>query len=166
MFSCANSAQCNCNPATVKLELLCNIPLVLDANNLKHCKKAMHKIESSSAKRNPFVLEGVNLSFAECNPSIVQKMESSFAKYNTSVFAKLCVIDDGNDVKLRSDTIIRANKHVFKLVNAVGKYVKMFGYNKDCLIIEIQIIENCKTKISIKSISYTQSAISFFKDGF
>lgn len=70
LFSYAGSAQCNCNLATVKLELFGNISLVFDINNFEYCGKAIHQVESSSAKHNLFIIEGVESSSAEYNPPI------------------------------------------------------------------------------------------------
>lgn len=61
--------------------------------------------------------------------------------------------------------MIKAYGHLFKLVTAVSKYMKTFDFSEDRLMIQIQTIENCKTKISTKTITYAKLAINFFGDG-
>ena len=51
-------------------------------------------------------------------------------------------------------------------MSAVNKYVEMFDFGKDCFIIQIQTIENCKIKISIRAIAYAKLAMNFFEDSF
>lgn len=65
LFSGTSSAQCDCNPAVVKLELVGNILLVLDANDFKHREKTVHGVESSFAEHNPSIVERVESSSAE-----------------------------------------------------------------------------------------------------
>lgn len=43
----------------------------------------------------------------------------------------------------------KVKKKSFKLVTAVTNFVEMFLFSKNCLIVQIQRIENCKTKIFI-----------------
>lgn len=93
LSSAANNAQRDCNLTVVKLELFGNIPLVSDTNDLEHHKKAVHNVESSSAKRNSSIVEGAESSSAECNPIVIQGVESSSAEYNASVPAKLLVVN-------------------------------------------------------------------------
>lgn len=71
----------------------------------------------------------------EHNPFIVQGVESSFAKCNASIYAKCAILDDGNNIELCGDAIIKANGHFFKLVIAVNKYVKTFGFSGNYLIV-------------------------------
>lgn len=102
----------------IKLELFHNILLVPNANKLKRFRKAFHKVESSSIK---------------CNLFVVQRIESSFTEHNASVLTKLFVID--NDIKLCSKIIIRSNRYLFNSMNAISKYVKMFGFSENHLMV-------------------------------
>lgn len=52
LFSHTNSAQCDYNPAAVKLELFGNISLVSNTNNFEHCRKAIHRVKSSFVECN------------------------------------------------------------------------------------------------------------------
>ena len=63
-------------------------------------------------------------------------------------------------------TIIKANKKFFKWITTIIKYVKIFLFRKDYLIIQILIIKNCKAKIFIQVMTYTRLAMNFFKDSF
>lgn len=164
LFSCTSSAKCDQDFTVVKLELFGNISLILNANDFEHCRKTVYRVKSSYAKRNLSVIKIVKSSFAEHNPPIMQKVELSSAEHNAFISAKLFVIADGNDVELRIDLIIRANRYLFKSVTAVSKYVKTFGFGENYLIIQIQTIENYKTKISIRIIAYAKLAINFFKN--
>ena len=47
----------------------------------------------------------------------------------------------------------------------VYKYIKTFDFGEDCFMVQIQIIENYKTKISTRAIVYLKLVINFFKDG-
>lgn len=62
-------------------------------------------------------------------------MESSSAECNASVSTKLPIIDNGNDVKLRDDVIIRIKEHLFKSVTAISNYVKTFGFSENRFIV-------------------------------
>lgn len=54
---------------------------------------------------------------------------------------------------------MKANGRLFKLVTAVTNFVKMFPLGKDCLMVQIQTIENCKPKI------FTRVTTNCFEDG-
>lgn len=110
----ASNAQYNYNPSTVKLELFDIILLVFDSNDLKCYEKGVYKVELSIIKYNLYIIKGV---------------KSSFPERNATIFVKLFFVDDGNNIKLCNDAIIRANGHLFNLVTAVSKYVKTFGFD-------------------------------------
>lgn len=161
----ASSNQYDCDPATVKLELFDNIALVPNTNDLKRRGKTVHGVKSSSAECNLSVIEKIKSSSVECNPPVIQRVESSSMEHNASVPAKFSIDDDCDDVELRGDTMIRDNEHLFKSVTAISKYVEMFDFGKNYLMVQIQTIENCKIKISIKAIAYAKLAMNFFEDG-
>lgn len=62
---------------------------------------------------------------------------------------------ENNDVKLNdivkftANTMIKANGKLFKLLTIITNFAETFPFGKSCLIVQIQIIENCKTKIFI-----------------
>lgn len=120
LFFYAYSPQHDCNSTAIKLELLHNIILFSNANDLNRCKRAVYKVESSSIKYNLFV---------------VQRVESNFTECNTSVFTKLSIVDNRNDIKLCSKTMIKANRHFFNSVNAISEYVKTFDFSENHLMI-------------------------------
>ena len=112
---------------TIKLELFSNILLILDANDLKqYCGKAIHRVESSSAKYNISVIKEVKSSFTEYNLPVIKELElssteynspviqgvkSSLIEHNASALAKLSIVDDVNNVKLCDGAIIKTNKY-------------------------------------------------------
>lgn len=60
---------------------------------------------------------------------------------------------------------IKINARFFNSITAVNKYVKTFTFGKNRLYIQINTVENCKKKISIKSIVYIRLAIKFLFNG-
>lgn len=121
----------------IKSELFGNIPLILDTNDLQCYKKTVHKVELFFVKHNPSVIERTESFSVECNPPVVQELESFSVKYNAFVSAKLPIVNDINKIELFSEAMIKTNKHLFKLVSAINKYVKMFDFGEDYLIIQI-----------------------------
>lgn len=85
---------------------------------------------------------------------------------NIFVPAKLFVLNNDDDVKPCGEAIIKANRHLFKSVTIISKYIEIFDFVKNYLIVQIQIVKNCKTKISTRAMVYTQLVINFFKNGF
>lgn len=85
---------------------------------------------------------------------------------NIFIPAKLFVLDNNNDIKPCGEAMIKANRHLFKSVTVISKYIEIFDFVKNYLIVQIQIVKNCKTKISIKTMAYAQLVINFFKNGF
>ncbi len=73
--------------------------------------------------------------------------------------------DDDISVELRGKAMIKANGRLFKIIAAVNKYVETFTFGKDCLSVQIEIIENCKMKIATRSITYAKLATMFLEDG-
>lgn len=61
--------------------------------------------------------------------------------------------------------MIKANKYFFKPVIAISKHMKTFDFGEDCLMIQIQTIKNCKTKIFTKTIAYAKLTMDFFENG-
>lgn len=45
--------------------------------------------------------------------------------------------------------MIKANKKLFKMLTVVKNFVEMFLFRKKYFIIQIENIENCKTKVFI-----------------
>lgn len=165
LSSYASSAQRNCDPTTVKLELFGNIALVSDVNDLERCRKAIHGVGSSPTKHNTSVVQGIESSSAEYSPLVIQRVESSFAECNISISTKLPIIDDADDIKLCGEAMRKANGHFFKSINVVSKFMEIFDFCEACLIVQIQIIKNSKTKISTRAIAYAKFAMNFFEDG-
>lgn len=122
--------------------------------------------QSSSAEYKLFVVEEVELSSTEHNSPNIYRVELLFAKCNTSIFAQLPIVDNGNNVKLPNKTIIKANGYHFKLVTIISKYLKTFDFGENCLIIQIQVIENYKTKISIRAITNPKIGNEFIQRWF
>lgn len=67
----------------------------------------------------------------------MQRVESSFVEFNTSDPAKHPLVDNGNDVKLLGNTMIKAKGYLFMLMTAISKYIKTFGFDENCLIVQI-----------------------------
>lgn len=114
MFFFVCNTQHDCNSAIVKLELFGNILLILNANDFECCKKAIYGIKSFSMICNLSIIERVELSSVKRNPPIIQGLESSSIEYNASVPAKLLIINNSNNVKLCIEAMIRAKEHLFK----------------------------------------------------
>lgn len=62
--------------------------------------------------------------------------------------------------------IIKANKKLFKSMTVIIKYVKTLPFGENCLMIQIQTIENCKAKIFIYDMLYTRLATNFCENKF
>lgn len=58
------------------------------------------------------------------------------------------------------------DRRFFNSIAAANKYVETFTFKKDCSNIQIDIIENCKKKISIRSSAYAKLITKFLFDGF
>lgn len=43
-----------------------------------------------------------------------------------------------------NDSFLKANRKVFKNIFGLCKYMKIFGFSPNCLILQIDIIDNCK----------------------
>lgn len=95
--------------------------------------------------------------------------------YNTPLFFKLefspSVVHAGNNIdepnnniELSGNAIIDANEKLLKLIAAITSFVETFLFGKDCLMVKIQTIENCKTKILTWMSAYAKLAIHFFEN--
>lgn len=61
--------------------------------------------------------------------------------------------------------MIKANRKLFKSLIVVSNYIEIFSFDKDCLMFQIGMIENCKIKINTWATGYTRLAMKFFGDG-
>lgn len=90
------------------------------------------------------------------------KIKSVFRTLQSNLF--FISDDNDNDVELIGKAKIKANRRFFNSIAAANKYVKTFTFKKDCPHIQIDIIENCKKKISIRSTTYTRLITKFLFD--
>lgn len=60
--------------------------------------------------------------------------------------------------------MIKTNKKLFKLITVVLNFVGIFLFGKNHFMIQIQTIENCKTKIFTQVMAYIRLAINFLQD--
>lgn len=72
--------------------------------------------------------------------------------------------DNDIGVELYSKVMIKANKRLFKIIVVINKYIEAFTFRKNYVLFQIEIIENDKIKIIIRSIVYAKLAIKFFKN--
>lgn len=72
--------------------------------------------------------------------------------------------NDDIGVELRGKSMIKANRRLFKIIVAINKYIETFTFGEDRFLVQIEIIENYKMKIAIRSTVYTKLATKFFKD--
>lgn len=73
------------------------------------------------------------------------------------------VNNDDISIKLYNKVIIKIKKRLFKITTIVNKYVKIFIFKKNCLLVQIEIIEYYKIKIINKSIAYIKLTTNFLK---
>lgn len=92
-----------------------------------------------------------------------KKTKSDFSALQSHL---LMYDDDNNDVELVKVVRIKASGRFFNSIAATNKYVKTFTFGEDCLHVQIDIVENCRKKISIRSTAYTRLATKFLFDGF
>lgn len=69
------------------------------------------------------------------------------------------------NIKLYGEVMIKGNGRTFNSITAMNNYIKTFTFRKDCLLVQVKIIENCKMKIAIRSTTYAKLVIKSFKDG-
>lgn len=69
--------------------------------------------------------------------------------------------NNNNDIKLVGKARIKANKRFFNSIAVANKCVKIFTFRENYLCVLIDIIENCKKKISIRSTAYARLAIKY-----
>ncbi len=77
------------------------------------------------------------------------------------------LVSNDNDigVDFYDKAMIKVNRRLFKIIVVTNKYIEIFTFRENHLLVQIEIIKNCKIKIAIKSTAYTKLAIKFFKDG-
>lgn len=63
-----------------------------------------------------------------------------------------------------SNAIIKANRKLFKLIISITNFDQTFLFREKCLIVQIQIFENCKIKIFSQVIIYTKLIINILKN--
>ncbi len=64
----------------------------------------------------------------------------------------------------RIASVLRANKKTFRSVAALNKYTETFGFGPDCLVVQIDTIENCRRTASRASGIYAKVAKKFLDD--
>lgn len=69
------------------------------------------------------------------------------------------------DEELRGEAMIKANGRTFNSIAAANNYIETFTFGKDCLLVQIETIENCKMKIAKRLTAYAKLATKFFEDG-
>ena len=80
--------------------------------------------------------------------------QSAFISFKQEFSSSITYTGNNNDelnddVKLTRNIIINTNRKLFKLITAITNFVKIFLFDKNCLIVQIQVIKNYKIKIFI-----------------
>lgn len=69
----------------------------------------------------------------------------------------------GKDIKITGNTMIKINEKLFKSITIVKIFIESFFFGEKRLIVQIQIIKNCKTNVFTWVILYAKLAKKFFK---
>lgn len=73
--------------------------------------------------------------------------------------------DNDINVKLYSKAIIKANGRLLKIITVANKYIEIFIFGEDCLLVQIKTIKNGNIKITVRSIAYAKLVTKFLENG-
>lgn len=73
--------------------------------------------------------------------------------------------NDNNDVELVRAVKIKASGRFFNSIAAANKYDETFTFGENRLRVQIDTVENCRKKISIRSTAYARLVTKFLFDG-